>query len=118
METFMAAELPEDRCRFCADESNRGEIAFAQLVQPHLLIIIRRRNRYPQEIEEPRRGNRGASTPQIDIYLFVGEIRDCLDLRTSQQMKFFIVKFGDIAGPIFDPGEKILLAHIIECVAL
>src|SRR6267378_1201927 len=118
MEPVIGVQVPEDWCRFPGDERKGGNLALAQFVERHFLIIVDGRDRYLQQIEKPGRGDRGAGATQIDIDLLVGEVRHRFDVLASEEMELLVVELGDVGSPIFETREQILLPRIIEHVYL
>ena len=72
MKTVIGRDVAKNRSWFAGDEGHRGNLAAAQLVERHLLVLVCRDYRYLQQIEKPCRRNSRARTAQIDVDLLIG----------------------------------------------
>ena len=111
-------QAAEDRRRFTGDECHGGDLAPAQLVERHLLVVVCRRHRYVQQLEKPRCGNRRARTAQIDVDPLICQIGDRFDVLPRKEVELFIIELGDIGRPVLDSREQVLLPRVIEHIGL
>src|SRR5215469_6685353 len=102
VEASIAVEVAEDRCRLSRDEAKGGDLALAQLFERDLLIVIGRRDRNLQKVEQTGRGDRGLGPARIDIYLLVSEVGDAREVLPREEMELRIVELSDIGDPIPD----------------
>ena len=118
VEAILARNVVEERGRLPGDEGQRGDLALAELFERYLLIVIGRRHRDVQKLEEPPGRNRGAGATQIDVHLLVCQVCNTLDVAPGEQMELLVVELGDVGDPGFESREQTLLSRIIEHVGL
>src|SRR6516164_3184213 len=85
VEPILARQVTEERRRFPGDEGDGGNLALAELLERHLMIIVGGRHRDVQKIEKPTSRDRAAGTAQINIHLLVRQLCDTLDVVPSEQ---------------------------------
>ena len=105
VKTILAVDVTEDGSRLARDEGESGDLTAAQPFERNLLVIVRGDDRYLEKVEQSGRRDRGAGAAQIDIYLLIGEVCDSLDVLPGQQVKFLVVKLGNVGDPEFNAGK-------------
>ena len=118
VEAVLTGDVAEQRRWFPGDEGDGGDLALAELLERHLLIVVGGRHRDIQKIEEPACRDRGAGAPQIDVHLLVCQLCDAFNVAPSEQMELLVIELGDISDPAFEAGEIVLLARVIENIGL
>src|SRR5438045_9687008 len=98
----------DERGRLASDQCHGGDLSLPERLERNLLRFVRQGDRDFQLLEEAGRGYCRSAAMRADIQLAVREIRDSLDLASCQQVKFFVVKFGDVISAGIRRGDQFL----------
>src|SRR5439155_18053405 len=76
--------------------------------------LVGHSDRHFQLVEKARGRDCRTAAMRTDIYLEICEVGDGLDVASGQQVKFFIVKLGDIVRTGVGRGDQLLFPRVIE----